>query len=376
MKKLIMNQSVVPDIDDFIKKIKEIFGSRWLTNFGTFHTKFQKELEKTLESPHILPVTNATFGLFAVMKALDIREEVITVPFTFPATYHVLFNMNEIQPVFVDVSRENFCILPEKVREAVTKNTKAILAVHAYGFPCDIESLKQIANDFRLHLIFDAAPCFGVKIKGRSLSSFGDAAILSFHATKVFNTAEGGAIICEDKEIYERCRLFINFGIQDEETVETAGMNGKLDEIRSAIGLLNLREVDSAISKRKEVVDRYLAFFRNAQFENVHINYQLYENPDLHLNYTYFPIIIYPTRSMNRDILYSKLKESGIYARKYYYPTVLNLSFYEKFHARFEDMTNATFLAQNVLCLPVNPHFNEENCQYIIDHLSSILMED
>jgi dTDP-4-amino-4,6-dideoxygalactose transaminase len=370
-----MNQSVVPDIDDLIEKLKEIFGSRWLTNFGEVHAEFQRELEKTLESPHVLPVTNATFGLFAVMKALDIREEVITVPFTFPATYNVLFNMNEIQPVFVDVSRESFCIQPEKVREAVTKNTRAILAVHAYGFPCDIESLKQIADDFRLRLIYDAAPCFGVKIKGESLCHFGDAAVLSFHATKVFNTAEGGAIVCQDNEIYARCRLFINFGIQDEESLATTGMNGKLDEIRSAIGLVNLREVESAVSRRKAVVDRYLAFFRSEQIENIQINHHLYENPDVSLNYAYFPMIVNPTSSMNRDILYSKLKESGIFTRKYYYPTILDHSFYERFHARFEDMTNAAFLSRNVLCLPVNPYFEEKDCQYIIDRLSSLLRE-
>lgn len=369
-----MNQSVVPDISDFIEKIKEIFGSKWLTNFGDVHGEFQRELGKTLGSSNILPVTNATCGLFTIMKALEIKGEVITVPFTFPATYHALFNISEINPVFVDVSKENFCIEPERVEKAVTRKTAAILAVHAYGFPCDVERLSQIAENLHLSLIFDAAPCFGVKVKGKSLCNFGDAAVLSFHATKVFNTAEGGAIICNDKEIYNRCRLYINFGIQDEETVTWTGMNGKLDEIRSALGLINLREVDSTISKRKKVVDHFLAFFRNAKMENIHINYHLYDNPDIHLNYAYFPITVLPIKEMNRDILYSKLKERGIYARKYYYPTVLDLPFYKKFHARFEEMTNAAFFAKNVLCLPVNPYFNEEDCQFITDRLSNILI--
>lgn len=370
-----MNQSVVPDIDDLIEKLKEIFGSRWLTNFGMMHAEFQKELEKILKSPHVLPVTNATFGLFAVLKVMDIRGEVITVPFTFPATYHVLFNMNEIQPVFVDVSHENFCIQPDRVREAVTKKTQAILAVHAYGFPCDLESLRQIADDYNLRLIYDAAPCFGVKIKGESLCRFGDASVLSFHATKVFNTAEGGAIVCKDKQIHERSQLFINFGIQDEETLVSTGMNGKLDEIRSAIGLLNLREVDAAISRRKAVVDRYLSFFRGEKVENIKINHHLYENSEISLNYAYFPIVVYPTSRMSRDILYIKLKEKGIFTRKYYYPTILDHSYYERFPARFEDVTNSNLLAQNVLCLPVNPYFDEKDCQYIIDHLSQILRE-
>ena len=371
-----MNQSAVPDIDEFIAQVKDIFGSKWLTNFGTFHVEFQKELENTLGSRFVLPVTNATFGLFTIMKALEIKGEVITVPFTFPATYHVLFNISEINPVFVDVSMENFCIQPDRIMEAITKKTQAILAVHSYGFPCHVEPLRKIADEFNLHLIFDAAPCFGVKYQERSITNFGDASVLSFHATKVFNTAEGGAIICKSKEIFDRSRLFINFGIRDEETVVGTGLNGKLDEIRSVLGLINLKEVDSVISRRKRVVDHYLSFFKSSHFENIQVNYHLYEDPGITLNYAYFPIVISPTEKMDRDILYRKLKEHGIYARKYYYPTVLDLPLYDQFHARFEDVSNAAFLSKNVLCLPVNPYFDDADCEFITVHLSKILKGD
>jgi dTDP-4-amino-4,6-dideoxygalactose transaminase len=273
----------------------------------------------------------------------------------------------------VDVSPENFCIDPEKAEAAITRDTTAILAVHAYGFPCDVERLSRIARDRGLALIYDAAPCFGVRLKGVSLARFGDAAVLSFHGTKVFHTAEGGAVVCQSAELHDRCRLFTNFGIRNEWTVELAGLNGKLDEIRSALGLVNLKRVADGIRSRERVVRSYLEFFRSGPHESIRVNAHLYENPDVELNYSYFPIVVAPSAGMNRDILYQKLRERRIHSRTYYYPTVLDLPVYDRYDFRTEDVSNAAYLSRNVLCLPVNPYFDEEDIAYITGCLADIL---
>jgi len=369
----VMNQPLVPELEEFMGRVREIFGARWLTNFGRVEEEFQRALQSRLGAPFVLPVTNATFGLFTVLKALGVKGEVLTVPYTFPATYHTLFHLPETRPVFVDVSPESFCIDPEKAEAAITPATTAILAVHAYGFPCDVERLGRIARDRGLALIYDAAPCFGVRLQGASVTRFGDAAVLSFHGTKVFHTAEGGAIVCRDAELLDRCRLFTNFGIRNEWTVETAGLNGKLDEIRSALGLVNLKRVDEGIRSRERVVRSYLDFFRSLAHESIRVNPHLYEDPDVELNYTYFPIVVAPSARLSRDILYRKLRERRIHSRTYYFPTVLDLPVYERYDFRTGDVSNAAYLSRNVLCLPVNPYFDEEDVAYITGCLADIL---
>lgn len=370
-----MNQPAVPDIEEFARMVREVFGRKWLTNFGAAHEEFEKRLGDYLECEHVLPVTNATMGLYTVLRALGIEGEVITTPFTFPATYHVLMNIPGVTPVFVDVSPETFCITPETVRVAVTPRTSAILPVHAYGFPCDMKGLQRTADEHDLALVYDAAPCIGVKADGVHIVNAGDASVLSFHATKGLSTAEGGAIVCRAKELYNRCKLFINFGIKNEDEIVLPGLNCKLDEIRSVLGLLALRDVEEGIAKRRAVVEHYLEFFGASAIEGISVPRGIFKDPDVTHNYSYFPVVVEPREGFDRDVLYAGLRERGIVARKYYHPTVLDLPMYKEMDIRIEDTRTAAFLARNVLCLPVNQHYGGEDCVAIIDSIRQALRQ-
>ena len=370
-----MNQPYVPGTQEFAGALKEVFARKWLTNFGEAHKAFEEGLRRYLGCEHVLPVTNATMGLFTVLRALDVRGEVITTPVTFPATYPVLMNLPDVTPVFVDVSRKDFCISPEAVRAAITPETAAILPVHAYAFPCDVDKLGEIAEESGVKLVYDAAPAIGVKLRGTSIVSFGDASVLSFHATKGLSTGEGGAIVCRTKELYDRCRFFINFGIRSEEEIDLPGLNAKLDEIRSVMGIFALRDVDKGIAARKAVVERYIEFFRSSASKGIVVPYDVFDSPDIEHGYAYFPVVVEPGEALSRDTLYAKLRERGIIARKYYYPTVLDLPIYEKVSMRVEDVTNAAFLSKNVLCLPVNHYFSDSDCDDLIGHVESCLRE-
>jgi len=369
----LMNQPAVPDIDEFTRMVNEVFGRMWLTNFGAAHDEFETCLEDYLGCEHVLPVTNATIGLYAVLRTLGVEGEVITTPFTFPATYHVLMNIPDVTPVFVDVSRETFCITPEAVCAAITPRTSAIMPVHAYGFPCDVEGMRRVADENGLVLVYDAAPCIGVKRDGVHIVNAGDASVLSFHATKGLSTAEGGAIVCRTKELYERCRLFINFGIRNEDEVTLPGLNAKLDEIRSVLGILALRDVEDGIARRRAVVEHYLDFFDANSVEGIHAPRDIFNDPGTSHNYSYFPLVIEPREGFDRDVLYAGLRERGIVARKYYYPTVLDLDLYKGMDIRIMETKTAASLSRNVVCLPVNQHFSKEDADYVINCLASIL---
>lgn len=370
-----MNQPSVPDLDEYARLVREAFDARWLTNFGKLHEEFRARLAALFGTPWVLPVTNATVGLFAVLRALDVRGEVITVPFTFPATYNVLFNLPGVTPVFVDVSAQDFCMRPDRAREAVTSRTAAIVPVHAYGFPCDVKALEAVAHDAGVPLVYDAAPAVGSVLDGRSLASFGDASVVSFHATKVLSTAEGGAIVCRTEALWERCRRFVNFGIEDEDTVSLPGINGKLDEIRAALGILGLDVLEPALARRRVVTERYLAYLEGARLPGIEAPRSVYRREGFRSNYAYFPVLVRRAGSLGRDGLYSKLREAGIVARKYYYPTVLDSPALASLPARYEDVSSARELSRSVICLPVNPHFSDADCDAIIGKFDALVRE-
>ncbi|MCH7909194.1 MAG: DegT/DnrJ/EryC1/StrS family aminotransferase [Candidatus Hydrogenedentes bacterium] len=355
--------------------VRRAFRASWLTNFGPIHDEFERALSDFLDCEFVLPVTNGTFGLLTILRALGVEGEVITTPYTFPALPHVLFNLDGIRPVFVDVSPHDFNLDPQSVRDAITLETSAIVAAHAYGFPCQVEELQHIADEHGLKLIYDAAPAFGVTCHGKSIASFGDASVFSFHATKVFSTAEGGAIACRDKETYEKCKLFINFGIDGEENIELPGLNGKLDEIRCALGIAGLDVLDETIDRRRQVVEHYLEYFNSADFESISFCRDLFGSDEYQLNYAYFPIVVTPAGALNRDRLYDALRECDIVVRKYYYPTVLDLPMYERLDKRVENVDHAAALSQNTLCLPVNAHFTKADCEHLTARIGECILD-
>ncbi len=367
---LVMNQPTVPEWDDYAGLLRQIFDAKWMTNFGEMHQRFESALRSRMDVDHVLPVTNATVGLMTVLRALDVQGEVITTPFSFPATHHVLLNCPGVRPVFADISGEDFGLEPDRVREAIGPETGAILAVHALGVPGRVCELEEIARERGIPLIFDAAPCFGVRYRGRDLTSYGDASVLSFHATKVFHTAEGGAIVSSSPDVYERCRTWINFGIQDEDTIVAPGLNGKMDELRCALGLVNLPGVDGAIGKRRRVVEAYLRFFRENRFEGITVPLERYRDPDVELNYSYFPLLVEPGSGRSRDSIAQALRSRGVIARKYYWPTILDHGSFPGPRGKFPV---AGRISGRILCLPVNPHFGEAETGKILDDLEQVL---
>jgi dTDP-4-amino-4,6-dideoxygalactose transaminase len=375
MSAYLMNQPMAPDVDALIKLIRRAFGRKWLTNFGELHEAFAAALRKRLGVEHVLPVTNATVGIQTALAALGVSGEVITTPFTFPATYHVLMNMRDTTAVFADVSRDDFCLSPEAVEAAVTPGTSAVLAVHAYGFPCDVEGLARVASRHGLALVYDAAASFGVELGGRSILVWGDASVLSFHATKSLSTAEGGAVVSKTPETHDRCRLFVNFGIRNEDVVELPGVNGKLDEIRSALGIVALRDADVGADRRRRVVERYLDWFRAGRPEGIEIPFGVYERADVKHGWSYFPVVVTGAGRLTRDSLYAGLRARGVVARKYYSPTALDLPFYRTLPARFTETPNAAYLSRHVLCLPVNTHYTDGDCDAVLGLLASALDE-
>ncbi|MDG2333848.1 MAG: DegT/DnrJ/EryC1/StrS family aminotransferase [Myxococcota bacterium] len=374
-KQYVMNQPSVPDLESFTSRVKEIFDNRWLTNFGGMHEEFSESLREIMDAEFVLPVTNATFGLTTLLNAMDLHGEMLTVPYTFPATYHALIHARNVSPRFVDVRRDNFGMDPDAAARAITERTAGILAVHAYGFPAAVEELSALAQEHDLPLIFDAAACFGVRKNGLSITQYGDASVLSFHATKVFNTAEGGAIICRDEALYDRCKLFINFGILGEDKIEFDGLNGKMDELRCALGLANLGQVEIALEKRKRVVESYLETLRELDHPQISYLPSLYDTSEQTLNYSYFPIIVTPSDGLDRDMLNQRLRRRGVFSRTYYYPTARESKICSDMEDSFESTPVSTQLSKEVLCLPVNPDFDEYDCACIMRELQEAIRE-
>lgn len=357
-----VTQPLLPDLKDFVPYLEKIWDNKLLTNGGPFHQQLEKALCEYLGVNHIALFTNGTIALLTALQALRISGEVITTPYSFVATAHSLL-WNGIKPVFVDIDPVTLNMDASKIAAAITPNTTAIMPVHCYGHPCEVDKIQKIADDYNLKVIYDAAHAFGVQHQGTSLLNYGDLSVLSFHATKVFNTFEGGAIICPDAKTKQRIDHLKNFGFVDEVTVVAAGINGKMSEINAAFGLLQLKGVDAAFQKRK-LVD---AHYRSALAGVTGIDC-LQNAGEQVANYSYFPILVKPNYPLSRDALYHKLRDGGVYARRYFYPLISDFPMYRGMPSAAKDnLPVASLAASEVICLPIFPELTVEKLHYIID---------
>lgn len=357
-KPIYVTQSVLPDLKDFVPYLEQIWENKILTNGGPLHQQLEKELCEYLGVDYISLFNNGTIALITALQALGLKEgEVITTPYTFIATAHAIV-WNNLTPVFVDIDPVTSNIDPQAVEKAVTENTVAILPVHCYGIPCEVDALQTIADKHNLKLIYDAAHAFGAKYKGQSLLSYGDLSMVSFHATKVFNTFEGGAIVCHSAEMKQHIDQLKNFGIVNETTVNDVSMNGKLSEVHAALGLLQLKSIDQTLQARQKVDSHYRKLL--ADIEGITCIQRLNLDKD---NYSYFPVIISSSFSLSRDELFEKLKQHNIYARKYFYPLMTEFSVYKPYQS---DTPNAKQLSEQVLCLPMYPNLSNEDIQKVV----------
>ena len=357
---------LLPNLDEFTESLKEIWGSKWITNNGQFHQKLEAALAEYLKVPYVSLFTNGTLPLLTALQALRITGEVITTPYSFVATTHALW-WNGIKPVFVDIDPSTGNIDPQKIEAAITPRTTAILPVHVYGKPCDTEAIQAIADKYGLKVIYDAAHAFGVEVNGESLLNAGDMSTLSFHATKVFNTREGGAMVMHDEKTKQRIDYLKNFGFANEIEVVGPGINSKMDEIRSAYGLLNLKQVDAAIAARQKVAVAY----REALWNVDGISFWD-DMPGVRHNYSYFPIFVDAEKyGMTRDELYMKMKDQGVWGRRYFYPLISEFSTYRGLESsRPENLPNAHRMADTVICLPMHHALEENEIDRILESIA------
>ena len=361
-KQITVTSPLLPDLDEFNTLLKEIWDSKWITNNGSFHRQLEKELAHYLKVPYISLFTNGTLPLITALQALRITGEVITTPYSFVATTHSLW-WNGIKPVFVDVDPSNCGIDPNKIEAAITPKTTAIMPVHCYGKPCDTKAIQEIADKYGLKVIYDAAHAFGVEVNGESILNAGDMSTLSFHATKVYNTIEGGAMVMKDEQTKKRIDYLKNFGFAGETTVVAPGINSKMDEVRAAYGLLNLKQVDAAIADRQKVAKVY----REALKDIEGITY-FDDMPGVRHNYSYFPIFIDAEKfGKTRDDLYFEMKNANVLGRRYFYPLISEFSTYRGLSsATKENLPEAYKLAETVLCLPMHHELSSEDIERVL----------
>jgi len=362
-KPVYVTQPALPPLEEFTELLKQIWDNKMLTNNGPFHQQFEQAIADYLGVKHISLFTNGTLALMTALQALRITGEVITTPYSFVATTHSLW-WNNIKPVFADIEPSYFNLDPDKVEAAITPQTTAIMPVHVYGNPCNVERFQQIADTYGLKLIYDAAHAFGVKINGDSILNYGDLSILSFHATKVFNTIEGGAIISPDEKTKKRIDFLKNFGFADETTVIAPGINAKMNEVQSAYGLLQLKYVDSCIDKRKKIT----AIYRE-QLKGVNGISFLEDIEGVDHSYSYFPIFVDKEKfGTTRDELYQKLKDHNIFGRRYFYPLISQFPTYRGLpSSKPDNLQNATKVAEQVICLPIYPEMERQQQDGIIE---------
>jgi len=339
----------LPPLEEFNEYLKRIWESKQLTNKGPYHELFERKLAEYLNVKYVSLFSNGTLALISALQTLRITGEVITTPFSFVATTHAL-NWNGIKPVFCDVDTITYNIDPKKIEAAITPKTTAILPVHVYGNPCDVAAIQEIAGTYGLKVIYDACHAFGVAINGNSVLNFGDLSVLSFHATKVFTTFEGGAIICHDETTKKRIDFLKNFGFAGETTVVAPGINAKMNEFQSALGILQLKYIDQSIQKRKEIAEYYRQHLRGLPgisfFEDL---------PGVRHNYQYFPIVVDKNGfGKSRDEVYDALKKKNIFSRKYFYPLISQFPTYRGLDsAQPGNLPVAEEITQKILCLPI-----------------------
>ncbi len=361
MKPIYVTQPTLPPLTEFIPYLEQIWDNKILTNGGTFHQQLEQALCEYLGVKHLALFANGTIALITALQALRITGEVITTPYSFVATAHSLL-WNGIKPVFVDIDPTTLNLDPDKIEAAITPQTTAIMPVHCYGYPCNVARIQDIADNYNLKVIYDAAHAFGVKDNNGGLLNHGDLSVLSFHATKVFNTFEGGAIVCPDEKTKRRIDHLKNFGFVDEVTVVAAGINGKMSEINAAFGLLQLKGIDDALAKRKMIDARYREGLKNvAEIRCTNVGKHS-------ANYAYFPIFV----EHNRDALYEKLKANNIFGRRYFYPLISDFPMYRGLpSAAQSNLPVARQMANEVICLPMYANLEPEQQNFIIELITT-----
>ena len=356
---------LLPSLEEFEPLLKDIWDRKWLTNNGYYHKQLEAALAEYLGVEYISLFTNGTLPLITALQAMRITGEVITTPYSFVATTHSIW-WNGLTPVFVDVDPATGNLDPQKIEEAITPKTTAIMPVHVYGNPCDTEAIQEIADRYGLAVIYDAAHAFNVKVNGRTILDAGDMNTLSFHATKTYNTVEGGALICHDARTKKRIDYLKNFGFAGETTVVAPGINSKMDEIRSAYGLCNLKHIDSAIATRKIVAQKYRAALADVPGISMFV-----ERPEVTYNYSYFPIFVNEAEyGMSRDALYEKMKSQNVLGRRYFYPLISDFAIYRGIpSASRANLPVASRMADEVICLPMHAGLTDGDVERVLDVL-------
>jgi len=361
-KPIYVAQPQLPPLEEFIPYLEKIWESKILTNNGPYHRQLEQALCEHLGVKHIALLTNGTVALVTALQALRITGEVITTPYSFVATAHSLL-WNAINPVFVDIDPMTLNMDPARIEAAITPQTTAIMPVHCYGHPCDVDRIQKIADNYGLKVIYDAAHAFGVQCRGASVLNHGDLSVLSFHATKVFTTFEGGAIVCPDAKTKQRVDHLKNFGFVDETIVVAPGINGKMSEFNAALGLLQLKGIDEALRRRKAIDARYRGAL--ARVAGIHC---LRDAGETVANYAYFPILVRPGYPLSREALYRKLRDNGVYARRYFYPLISDFPMYRGLpSAAHSNLPVASKAASEVLCLPIYPALSDEQVDSVVE---------
>lgn len=366
-KTIYVTQPALPPLEEFLPYLEEIWSNKILTNCGPFHQQLESALAEYLGVKHISLFANGTLALMTALQSLRISGEVITTPYSFVATAHSML-WNGVKPVFVDIEPGSFNIDPGKIEAAITPHTTAIMPVHCYGHPCDVDRIEKIASDYGLKVIYDAAHAFGVQYGGGSVLNQGDLSILSFHATKVFNTFEGGAIVSPDAKTKRHIDHLKNFGIVDEVTVVAPGINGKMNEISAAFGLLQLKNINSALQNRAAIDAQYRTSLQTV----AGIHCPLPPEGTV-TNHSYFPILVQPGYAISRDALFQKLRDAGIYARRYFYPLISEFPMYRGMpSADSSNLPEASRMASQVICLPIYPDLTAIQIEHILQVITDV----
>lgn len=358
--KILVTQSSIPDLEEYVKEIQPIFESRWLTNNGVKHKELESKLKEYLKVNEISLFTNGHMALYSALKILDLQGEVITTPFSFSSTTHAIVQ-NGLKPVFCDINEENYTIDVNKIESLITDKTCAIVPVHVYGQVCDVKKIEEIAKKHNLKVVYDAAHAFGIEVDGKGIGTFGDISMFSFHATKVFNTVEGGALVYNDVALKEKIDKFKNFGINGPERVEMVGINSKMNEFQASMGLCNLRHINEELEKRKKVFEKYNELLKDVKGIKI-LNYQ----KGVKNNYAYYPVIFdKEVFGRSRDQVKEELEKNNIYTRKYFYPLINDYECYREQYSS-KDTPVAKKIADEVLTLPMYANLDLKDVERIV----------